>query len=144
MARSAASPITEIRYCLFGHLPCSGAPLAGGRSPLLRTALTRSDTASRNSFKDFRSPATANIAGAHPAEVVRRARATVRVRGITVSPATANTAASQTAVAYGAAGSAPAGTAWPHCYRKPLRPALSQHPRTTTALGRDRAPGGQG
>jgi hypothetical protein len=22
----------------------------------------------------------------------------------------------------------------PHCYRKPLRPALSQHPRTTTAL----------
>jgi hypothetical protein len=24
----------------------------------------------------------------------------------------------------------------PHCYRKPLRPALSQHPRTTTALGR--------
>jgi hypothetical protein len=22
----------------------------------------------------------------------------------------------------------------PHCYRKPLRPALAQHPRTTTAL----------
>src|SRR5580692_13001579 len=86
MARSAASSITEIRYCIFGHLLCFGAPLAGGRSPLLRTALTRSDTASRNSFKDFRSPATANTARAHPAEVVRRARATVRVRGITVSP----------------------------------------------------------
>src|SRR5580692_6071533 len=116
MARSAASSITEIRYCIFDHLLCFGAPLAGGRSPLLRTALTRSDTASRNSFKDFRSPATANIVGAHPAEVVRRARATVRVRGITVSPATANTAASQTgvaAIACGAARSAPAGTAWP-------------------------------
>src|ERR1700691_469405 len=99
MARSAASSITEIRYCIFDHLLYFGAPLAGGRSPLLRTALTRSDTASRNSFKDFRSPATANTAGAHLAGVVRRARATVPVRGITASPATTNTAASQTGAA---------------------------------------------
>src|SRR5580692_7453668 len=84
MARSAASSITEIRYCIFGHLLCFGAPLAGGRSPLLRTALTRSDTASRNSFQDFRSPATANTAGGQT--------------GVA-------------AIACGAARSAPAGTA---------------------------------
>src|ERR1700729_1834863 len=53
LARSAVSSITETRYCISDHLLCFGAPLAGGRSPLLRTALPRSDTASRTSFKDF-------------------------------------------------------------------------------------------
>jgi hypothetical protein len=46
VARLAASSITETRNCISDHLLCFGAPLAGGRSPLLRTALTRSDTAS--------------------------------------------------------------------------------------------------
>src|SRR5580704_9591001 len=53
LARSAVLSITETRYCISDHLLCFGAPLAGGRSPLLRTALPRSDTASRTSFKDF-------------------------------------------------------------------------------------------
>src|ERR1700731_1675574 len=53
VARPAVSSITETRYCISGHLLWSGAPLAGGRSPLLRTPLPRSDTASRISFKDF-------------------------------------------------------------------------------------------
>ena len=39
------SSITETRYCISDHLLWSGAPLAGGRSPLLRTPLPRSDTA---------------------------------------------------------------------------------------------------
>ena len=36
-----------------GSSPVFGAPLLGGRSPLLRTPLPRSDTASRMSFKTF-------------------------------------------------------------------------------------------
>ena len=47
------SSITETRYCISDHLLWFGAPLVGGRSPLLRTPLPRSDTASRISFKDF-------------------------------------------------------------------------------------------
>src|ERR1700727_1834255 len=65
MARSAALSITEISYCIFDHLLCFGVPVAGGRSPLLRTAPTRSDTTSRTSFKDFRPPATAGPAYLH-------------------------------------------------------------------------------
>jgi hypothetical protein len=53
VARPAVSSITETRYCISDHLLWFGAPLAGGRSPLLRTPLPRSDTASRMSFKDF-------------------------------------------------------------------------------------------
>src|SRR3984893_9540160 len=53
VAASAVSSITETRFCISDHLRCFGAPLAGGRSPLLRTPLPRSDTASRIYFEDF-------------------------------------------------------------------------------------------
>jgi hypothetical protein len=53
VARSGVSVITETRYCIWDHLLWFGAPLAGGRSPLLRTPLPRSDTALRISFEDF-------------------------------------------------------------------------------------------
>src|SRR5829696_5426774 len=53
VARPAVSSITETRYCISDHLLWFGAPLVGGRSPLLRTPLPRSDTASRISFKTF-------------------------------------------------------------------------------------------
>ena len=53
VARPAVSSITETRYCITDHLLWFGAPLAGGRSPLLRTPSPRSDTASRMSFKIF-------------------------------------------------------------------------------------------
>src|ERR1700691_2354500 len=62
MARSAALAITEIRYCIVDHLLCFGAPVAGGRSRLQRTAPTRPDTTSRTSFKTLRPPATASQA----------------------------------------------------------------------------------
>src|SRR5690349_15477687 len=47
VAMPAVSSITETRYCISGSSPVTGAPLAGGRSLLLRTPLPRSDTASR-------------------------------------------------------------------------------------------------
>src|SRR5713226_7737160 len=47
VARPAVSSITETRYRISDHLLWSGAPLVGGRSPLLRTRLPRSDTAGR-------------------------------------------------------------------------------------------------
>src|SRR5580698_1782258 len=53
VARSAASAITETRYCITDHLLWSGAPLVGRRSPLLRTPPPRSDTAPRIIFQDF-------------------------------------------------------------------------------------------
>jgi hypothetical protein len=51
VARPAESWITESRYCISDHLLWFGAPRAGGRSPLLRTPLPRSDTAPWSSFK---------------------------------------------------------------------------------------------
>src|SRR5260370_16955001 len=48
VARPAVSSITETRYCIWDHLLWFGAPLAGGRSPLLRTPLPRSGTPSRD------------------------------------------------------------------------------------------------
>src|SRR5271154_1706431 len=56
VARPAASSITETRYCILDHLLWFGAPLVGGLSPLLRTPLPRSDTASRISCEDFLVP----------------------------------------------------------------------------------------
>src|SRR5262249_55316712 len=53
VAEPVLSSITETRYCISDHLLRFGAPLVGGRSPLLRTPLPRSDTASQISFKDF-------------------------------------------------------------------------------------------
>src|SRR5215813_11186286 len=53
VARPAVSSITETRYCISDHLLWYGVPLVGGLSPLLRTHLPRSDTASRTSFKIF-------------------------------------------------------------------------------------------
>src|SRR5262249_14709198 len=53
VARPAVSLITETRYCISDHLLWYGVPLVGGLSPLLRTHLPRSDTASRTSFKIF-------------------------------------------------------------------------------------------
>jgi hypothetical protein len=52
VARPAVSSITETRYCISDHLLWFGAPLVG-LSPLLRTPLPRSDTASRISSEDF-------------------------------------------------------------------------------------------
>jgi hypothetical protein len=51
VARPAVSSITETRYCNSDHLLRFGVPLAGGRSPLLRTPLARSDTAARVSLR---------------------------------------------------------------------------------------------
>src|SRR5215469_13760094 len=53
VARPAVSSITETRYCISDHLLWFGVSLMGGLSPLLRTPLPRSDTASRMSFKTF-------------------------------------------------------------------------------------------
>src|SRR5215204_1597553 len=53
VAGPVPSSITETRYCISDHLLWSAVPLVGGRSPLLRTPLPRSDTASRRSFKTF-------------------------------------------------------------------------------------------
>src|SRR3982074_3819821 len=53
VARPAVSSITETRYSIPDHPLRPGAPPAGGRSPLPRTPLPRSDTASPISFKDF-------------------------------------------------------------------------------------------
>src|SRR4029077_18710053 len=50
------SLITETRYCISDHLLWFGAPLLGSLSPLLRTPLPRSDTASRISFEDSGTP----------------------------------------------------------------------------------------
>src|SRR5215475_1693125 len=47
------SSITETRYCISDHLLWFAVPLVGGRSPLLRTPLPRSDTGSRISFETF-------------------------------------------------------------------------------------------
>jgi len=47
------SSIIETRYCISAHLLCVGAPLVGGRSPLLRRPLPRSDTAARISSSTF-------------------------------------------------------------------------------------------
>src|ERR1700683_1166321 len=56
VARSAESLITETRYCIWDHLLWFVAPLVGGLSPLLRTALPRSDTPSRVSSRHSRTP----------------------------------------------------------------------------------------
>jgi hypothetical protein len=40
------------------YVTCFSRPVEGGRSPLLRTPLPRSDTASRISFEDFPNRAT--------------------------------------------------------------------------------------
>src|SRR3982074_139211 len=53
VARPAVSSITETRYSIPDHPLRPGAPPAGGRSPLPRTPLPRSDTASPISFQDF-------------------------------------------------------------------------------------------
>src|SRR6185295_17939919 len=50
------SLITETRYCISDHLLWFGAPLVGSLSPLLRTPLPRSDTASRISSEDSGTP----------------------------------------------------------------------------------------
>src|SRR5260370_7876709 len=52
VAKPAVSSITETRYCISHHLLWLWAPVAGGRSHLLRTPPPRSDTASRISFED--------------------------------------------------------------------------------------------
>src|SRR5262245_66682238 len=51
VARSLLSWITETRYCISDQLLWSGPPLVGGRSPLPRTPLPRSDTAARISVE---------------------------------------------------------------------------------------------
>src|SRR5215212_5317343 len=56
VARPAVSSITETRYCMLDHLLSFGAPLVGGRSPLLRRLLSRSDTACGMSFKTRGAP----------------------------------------------------------------------------------------
>src|SRR6266545_560315 len=53
VARPAVSKITETRYRISDHLPCSGRPTWAARSPLPRTPLPRSDNTSRTSFKIF-------------------------------------------------------------------------------------------
>jgi hypothetical protein len=47
------SSITETRYSISDHLLSFRAPLADGRSPLLRTPLSRSDTAARIMSRTF-------------------------------------------------------------------------------------------
>src|SRR3954451_20296500 len=49
VARLVESSITETRYCISGHLLRFGPPSCG-LSPLLRTDVPRSDTASPMSF----------------------------------------------------------------------------------------------
>ena len=53
VAEPVLSSITETRYCISDHLLWFGAPLVFVGSPLLRTPLPRSDTASRISFEDY-------------------------------------------------------------------------------------------